>query len=291
MIISNNLRAAFVVMFAMTMITTNDAIVKHLTQVFTVGQIMFLRGLLVCFVYGMLIAWRQQPLFALGIWHRWYLLRALFELLATLFFLTGLSMLPIAIATTLGFTAPIFLAILAAVVLKEQVGLLRWAAVLAGFSGVLLISQPASGDFHWPIILPVICAIFVALRDLSVRFVPKELPASQIAFTNAWVVTIGGGLYAMFQGWGSAEWHWYFWFIAIGFAIFCGYLGMIVGSRMGDLSFIAPFKYISILVALAYGYLVWGEVPDRHMLLGASIIVASGVVLVLEERRASRPKR
>ena len=283
-----NLRAALFVVIAMTMITTNDAIVKHITEVFTVGQVMFLRGALICVIFAAVMAWRRQPVFQRRSLHRWNLLRALFELGATLFFLTGLSMLPIAVASTLGFSSPIFLALLAGLVLREKVGLERWIVILVGFGGVLMITNPFAEDASWAVIFPIVCAFFVALRDLAIRFVPADIPSSQVAFTNAWVVTIGGGLYSLYQGWGSADVHWYLWFIALAVVLYTGYLCLIIGSRRGELSFIGPFKYISIIVAIGYGYAIWGDEPTLGMLAGALVIVASGIMLLSAEKRKTR---
>ena len=285
---SNNLKAAMFVVIAMTMITTNDAIVKHITEVFNVGQIMFLRGALICVIFAGFMRLRGQPVFQRRSLHRWNLLRALFELGATLFFLTGLSMLPIAVASTLGFSSPIFLALLAGLVLREKVGIDRWIVILVGFGGVLLITNPFATETSWAVIFPIICAFFVALRDLAIRFVPNELPSSQVAFTNAWVVMLGGGLYSLYQGWGAAEPHWYLWFLGLGVALYTGYLCLIIGSRLGELSFISPFKYISIIIAIAYGYLIWGEKPTITMLAGALVIVISGIILLSTEKRRLR---
>lgn len=284
----NNLKAALFVVIAMSMITTNDAIVKHITEVFNVGQIMFLRGALICVIFASVMKLRGQPLFHRHSLHRWNLARALFELGATLFFLTGLSLLPIAVASTLGFASPIFLALLAGLVLKEKVGLDRWIVVLVGFSGVLLITNPFAADASWAVIFPIVCAFFVALRDLAIRFVPRELPSSQVAFTNAWVVMLGGGLFSIYQGWGEAELHWYLWFAALGAALYLGYLCLIIGSRLGELSFIGPFKYVSIIIALLYGYLIWGDRPTPAMLAGAVVIVISGIILLSTEKRRAR---
>jgi drug/metabolite transporter (DMT)-like permease len=284
----NNLKAALFVVIAMSMITTNDAIIKHITEVFNVGQIMFLRGALICVIFALVMRLRGQPVFQRRSLHRWSLLRAFFELCATLFFMTGLSLLPIAVASTLGFSSPIFLALLAAIVLKEKVGLDRWFVVLIGFGGVLLITNPFAGDASWAVIFPIICAFFVALRDIAIRYVPNDLPSSQVAFTNAWVVMIGGGLYSIYQGWGEADLHWYLWFIAVGGALYIGYLCLIIGSRLGELSFIGPFKYVSILLAILYGYLIWDETPTLTMLAGAAIIVVSGVILLSSEKRRAR---
>jgi drug/metabolite transporter (DMT)-like permease len=284
----NNLKAALFVVVAMSMITTNDAIIKHITEVFNVGQIMFLRGALICVIFACVMRMRGQPVFQRRSLHRWSLLRALFELCATLFFLTGLSLLPIAVASTLGFSSPIFLALLAAIVLKEKVGLDRWLIILIGFAGVLLITNPFASGASWAVIFPLVCAFFVALRDIAIRYVPNDLPSTQVAFTNAWVVMIGGGLYSIYQGWGEADLHWYLWFIALGVALYSGYLFLIIGSRLGELSFISPFKYVSILLALLYGYLIWEETPTLTMLAGASIIVISGIILLSSEKRRAR---
>jgi drug/metabolite transporter (DMT)-like permease len=284
----NNLKAALFVVIAMSMITTNDAIIKHITEVFNVGQIIFLRGALICVIFAGVMLLRGQPVFQRRSLHRWSLLRALFELGATLAFLTGLSLLPIAVASTLGFSSPIFLALLAVIVLKEKVGIERWFVILLGFGGVMLITNPFSTDASWAVIFPIICAFFVALRDIAIRYVPNDLPSTQVAFTNAWVVMIGGGLYSIYQGWGEADLHWYLWFIALGIALYSGYLCLIIGSRLGELSFIGPFKYISILLAIVYGYLIWDETPTPTMLVGAAIIVISGIILLSGEKRRAR---
>ncbi|MCP4875925.1 MAG: DMT family transporter [Gammaproteobacteria bacterium] len=286
----NNLKAASFVVIAMSMITTNDAIVKHITQVFNVGQIMFLRGALICIIFASIMRLRRQPVINRYSLHRWNLLRGLFELAATLAFMTGLSMLPIAVASTLGFASPIFLALLAALILKEEVGLDRWVIILIGFGGVILITNPFSGQASWAVIFPIICAFFVALRDIAIRYVPNDIPSTQVAFTNAWIVMIGGGLYSLYQGWGEADLQWYLWFVAHGAALYCGYLLLIIGSRLGELSFLGPFKYISIIIALIYGYLIWGDKPTATMLGGAIIIVVSGIILVSTEKRRARAR-
>lgn len=272
----------------MAMITTNDAMVKHLTQVFGIGQIMLLRGLTICCIFVLVLSFKRQPIFNKSSFHRWNLLRGFLELMATLAFLTGLSMLPIATASALAFSSPIILAVIAAVFLNERVGLVRWMVILGGFGGVVLITNPFSETTSWALIFPIACAFFVALRDVTIRFVPDEISSLQIAFTNAWMVTLGGAIYTLLQGWNTADLHWYLWFIGLAGALYCGYLFYIMGTRLGELSFIGPFKYISIIIAIMYGYFIWGETPSTRMLIGAAIIVLSGVVLVYgEKKRAS----
>jgi len=124
----NTLKAALFIIATIMMITTNDAIVKHITQVFGIGEIMFMRGVIACLLFAVVWSLKGQRVFDRRALQRRNFLRGLLELMATLAFLTGLSMLPLATASTLGFSSPIFLALLAALMLRERVDwtLLRW---------------------------------------------------------------------------------------------------------------------------------------------------------------------
>lgn len=173
---SDNLRAALAIVIAMTMITSNDAIVKHLTQTFGVGQIIFLRGALACLIFAVALWFRKMPVLNAQSFNRWNLLRAGFELVATLSFMSGLALLPLATVSTLGFASPIFLAVMAALILREHVHPLRWLIIFTGFGGVLLITNPFDQSASWAMLLPLNCAIFVALRDLVIRYLPADTP-------------------------------------------------------------------------------------------------------------------
>jgi drug/metabolite transporter (DMT)-like permease len=287
---SSNIKAALLVMVAMSMITTNDAIVKHLTQAFGIGQIMLIRGLLVCIIFAAFLKASNIPVLSKKMFHRWNIIRGLLELGATAAFLTGLSMLPLATASSLGFSSPIFLAVLAAIFLKEKVGWGRWLVIFSGFVGVLMITNPFAEEMNWAVVFPVTCAIFVALRDLAIRYVPDDIPSMQIAFTNAWIVTLGGAILTLAQGWSPVAYDWYIWFPVLAAAIFCGYISYIVGTRMGELSFIGPFKYTSVVLAIILGYLIWDEAPTPLMLTGVAVIVLSGIALLAGEKRRLRRK-
>jgi len=282
---NHNIKAALLVMAAMAMITTNDAIVKHLTQIFGIGQIMFIRGIVVCLIFAAFLLASGKPIFSRRVFHRWNIIRGLLELGATFAFLTGLSMLPLATASTLGFSSPIFLAVLVSIFLNEKVSWLRWLVIFSGFSGVLMITNPFSEEMNWAVIFPIICAILVALRDMAIRYVPNDIPSMQVAFTNGWIVMLGGGLLTPLQGWSNVNIGWYIWFPALGAAMFCGYIFYIVGTRMGELSYIGPFKYTSVVLAILIGYLIWDEKPTMLMLGGAMVIVLSGVILISSEKK------
>ena len=153
---------------------------------------------------------------------------------------------------------------------------------------MLLITNPFAESASWAVVFPLVCAVFVAFRDIAIRYVPDNIPSSQVAFTNAWIVMLGGGVYSYFQGWGNADAAWYLWFFVLAGVLYCGYLFFIMGSRIGELSFIGPFRYVSIIIAIGYGYLIWGDQPTLTMLAGGTIVVLSGIMLVSTERRRKR---
>ena len=246
---------------------------------------MVIRGLLICLLFGCVLKFQRKPVFTRMAVQRWSLIRAFLELLATLTFLTGLSLLPLATNVTLAFASPMILAVLAAIILSERVSSVRWMVIGCGFIGVMLITEPFQATMNWAVLLPLACAFFVALRDIATRYIPAKIPSLQLAFTNAWVVMLGGGCLSIFQGWETIPPEWYFWFIGLAIAMSVGYTCYIMGTRTGDLSFIAPFKYSSIILAIIIGYLVWGDVPNLSMIIGSSIIIVSGIFLLGHEKR------
>jgi len=276
---NQNLKAAAIMMLSMALFTTGDAIIKFLSDDLPIGQILFLRGSLVCLLFVILLKQQQQQILPKEGWNRWNLLRALFELMIAASYLVGLILLPLATAVILVFSGPIMLTILAATVLKEQVGWRRWSAVLLGFVGVILVADLEQASLtSWAVLLPLLAAFLTALRDIFVRNIPSVLSSTQIAFTTAWIVTIGGLLTAPF-GWNSVTSE-HAGLLALGSVfIMAAYLSYVVTTRIGELSFIAPFKYTSIPLAMLIGYLIWGDVPSTSSYLGTAIIIGSGMFI------------
>ena len=148
--VSKNVKAAALMMFAMTVLSSNDVIMKLSSENLGIGQLLFIRGLLAVAVFSMAIKATGKPAIHLEVaFSKRILVRALCECGATLCFITGLSLLPLPTATTLVSTAPIILTIAAALVLKEHVAKARWFAVFVGFVGVVLVANPGSTDFSW----------------------------------------------------------------------------------------------------------------------------------------------
>ena len=284
--ISRNLEAAGLMVLSMALFTSGDAIIKHLSDNLPIGEILFFRGLIVCVFFAGMLTHKRQIIFNKASLNKWNLCRALCELGVAFTFLTGVVLLPLATATVLIFSGPLMLTILAALILREHVGWRRWLAVVLGFVGVILVADPEVTEWSWAIAFPLLAALLTAIRDIIIRYVPPQLSSLQVAFTTAWIVTLGG-LTTAIAGWQTLHLNHIAWLFLGGVFIFGAYLSYVVTTRIGELSFVSPFKYTTIPLAILLGYLVWGEIPSRTTLIGTIIIISSGLVILYREKKAA----
>lgn len=275
---TRNIQAAGLMVLAMIMISTNDALIKSASESLSVSQIMLVRGVMACLFFAALIKLSGRELFPKVIMDRSNLLRGVLEIATTLCFVTGLSLLPIAVATTLVWTSPILLTLVGAVLLRETVPASRWLAVLTGFAGVLLITRPFGAGFSWAMILPLLAAGLVAVRDFVTRRIDPRVGSFTVTLTTLILVTTAGGVLSL------VSWHPLSAAAVIKLAFAAvllvgGFYCMIKAVRVGELSFVAPFAFSAILMALALGYFVWGDVPTPAMLAGVALIIGACVYI------------
>ena len=263
----------------MAFISTNDVIIKIASDRFTVGQILMVRGMLAVAIFAVILLvkrWPVIPRVALG---KWNLIRAFCEAGATLLFVTGLTLLPIATVSSLGWTSPILVTMGAAFVLRERVTLGHWFAVLAGFTGVILVTQPWGDTFSWAMLLPLGTAIFVCMRELVTKKIDQRVRSMHITLATLIVVTLMGLAMSIHQL-PSLTGKDVMWLGTSALLLSLGFLCQITAIRSGDLSFIAPFSFSGILFASIYGYLVWSDPYNLGMICGFLLIVSAGIYLV-----------
>ncbi|MGU9957793.1 MAG: DMT family transporter [Arenicellales bacterium WSBS_2016_MAG_OTU3] len=277
---SKNIKAAGVMMLAMTLIACNDAIIKTVSESLPVGQLLFLRGLLACLILASAIKLSGRPVFPREMFIKINLLRATGEMCATLCFVTGLSLLPIATASALVWTAPILLTIFAAVYFKERVSCIRWSAVLFGFIGVLLVTNPFGTTFSWTLLLPIAAAFFVAIRDMLTRGVSSSLHSFYITLPTLMIVTLVGAVLSLFS-WSPVSLT-HFGMLAVS-AMFlsAAFFFQIQAIRTGELSFVAPFSFTGIMIAIILGAVIWNQLPSASGFVGIGLIILAGLVIVL----------
>lgn len=197
-------------------------------------------------------------------------------------------LLPLAEATTIGFSVPIFSVILAATMLGEPTGKWRWGAVAAGFAGVLLIVQPGRGGVP---LAGASVALAAALLTASVTIVIRRLGKTERAATTVFWFAVSSlvplGLAMLYFG-GSHDAE--TWAILVGLALAGGLaqLTLTGALRLAPVALIMPMDYTSLLWAVLFGMWLFGEVPTPWISIGAPIIIASGLVIVWREHRLRR---
>ncbi len=213
------------------------------------------------------------------------------DALGTSVFLTALFHMSLAVATAILQSLPIVMTVVSALVLGETVRWRRWAAVFAGFAGVVMIIQPGTAGFNLYSLLALAGLGLVAVRDIATRYIPRSVPALTISFAGSVAVMLAGGCLGFGEHWTMPTPR--HWLLLTGAAALLvgGYVFIVGAMRSGELSVVAPFRYSIILIALGYGYVVFGDVPNVLALAGITLVVVSGVYVFHREGRVKRRRR
>lgn len=217
------------------------------------------------------------------------LLRSTLLLVATICFFGGLRYLPLAEASAIIFLAPIFVVVLSGPMLGEDPSRARWIAVITGFIGILILARPGSAIFHPAALLLVVAAVCNALFFVLTRKLVGE-NAYTTLFYSALVGTVGLSLALPWEmGDSAAGWREALMLLLLGLLAGVGHWLVISAYSMAPASSLTPLAYLQIIWATSYGYLIFGQLPDRWSGLGMAVVVASGLWLALQERaRAAR---
>lgn len=283
-----NLRGAALMVLAMLLFAVEDMLIKLLAVDLPIGQILGMLGVGSAFLLALVLLQQREALFTSAMLTPAIMLRAFGELVGTIGFVTAIALIPLSTASAILQATPLFVTLGAALFLRESVGWRRWTAILVGFAGVLLIIRPGLDGFSWLSLFAVQGVIGLGIRDLATRRVPPQTSSLQLSFW-AFLVLIPAAALMM-------------WFnetalitpptstlLYLGAALLIGifaYYCIVAAMRVGEISFVTPFRYSRILFALVIGVGVFGERPDTLTLVGAAIIVASGLYTLWRERHA-----
>ncbi|SHF03343.1 S-adenosylmethionine uptake transporter [Ruegeria intermedia] len=281
-----NVKGALLMMGSMAAFTVNDTLVKAAGQDLPLFQLVAMRGLLATALV-FLLARHLGALHLRFSGHDRVLVavRSLSELLATFFFLTALMHMPLANVTAVLQALPLTVTLGAALFFAEPIGWRRMLAIAMGFTGMLLIVRPGPDGFSLYALYALVAVICVTARDLVTRRMSPEVPSMVVTLATSLTITLAAAVASVFQGWvpvaaptglliGSAA-----------IFVLLGYLFSVMVMRVGEVGFVAPFRYTSLIWALVLGWAVFGDWPDRLTMLGAALVVGAGLFTLFRERR------
>ncbi|WP_119419218.1 DMT family transporter [Desertibaculum subflavum] len=210
------------------------------------------------------------------------LVRGVLLLLSTGFFFTALSYLPLAEAAAIGFVAPLLVTLLSIPMLGERVGWRRLTAVAVGFGGVLVILRPGGSLFTPAALLPLCTAVTYGLYQILTRRIgTSENPVASLFYTSL-VGALAVTMVVPFV-WVTPDWRHAPMFLALGVCGGLGHFLMIRALQLAPVSLIAPFGYSAIIWSLLFGWLIFGQFPDRYSLVGIAIVIGSGLYVAYRE--------
>lgn len=286
MIPPSPLRGILLFAAATAVLAAMDASVKHLGATLPAEQLAWSRyfgqtlAMLVLFApkRGLSLLSTKRP------WlHLW---RSALMLACTLLFFNAVRIMPLADAVAISFLSPLLLVALAALLLKERVGVRRWAAVAVGLVGALIIVRPGMGVANWGAVLVLIMCLTYALYLVATRVAAAEGEDSIVSLFYSGLLGA-----AALTAWISFGWIWPAnAFDGVLFAILglfggVGHYLIILAYRDAQAAALAPLNYLSLIWAVAFGWLFFGNFPDGPTLLGAAVVAAAGIYVIARERR------
>ena len=283
----DNIRGATIMVLAMLGFAIEDMFIKMLSGVVPVGQILILLGVGGSLIFAVIVRLQGRALLERDMLSGPVLLRAAGEIIGTVGFINAIVFTTLSSASAILQATPLVVTLGAALFLSEPVGWRRWSAILIGFFGVLMIVRPGLDGFTPLSLFAVVGVLGLALRDLATRKTTKSLSTMQLSFLGFLAIIPAGVALISFgpdtltpmtpRSMGI---------MALALAIgVVAYYGIVAAMRVGEISFVTPFRYTRLIFALILGVSIFGDRPDMWTLIGAAIIVASGIYTVWRERR------
>ena len=280
-----NSKGIFLMIISMASFAVGDTFVKISGAFLSPAQIMFflIAGGLI--IFTMIAKFKGENLLDSRAFSPVLLIRYLAEMVGLVAMIIGLTKIPLSVVGTVTQASPILVAAGAVLFFKENVSWRRWSSIVIGFIGVVLVIQPGSQNLDYAVIWAVVALVAFSIRDLVTRLTPPDIPSASIAtftmiaafpFTAGWVFFVGEKFFPPEVDW-----------VIVASMIILGsfgYLLLITSLRLGELSAIMPFRYSRIVFLLILGALVFGERPTASMLVGAALILISGVYIMWREK-------
>lgn len=282
-----NLRGAVLMTLAMFGFAVEDMFIKLMAGFMPTWQIIGVLGAGGALVFAVVARAQGHSLWSRGFLSVPVLIRNLGELIGTMGFVTAIALIPISTASAVLQATPLAVTLGAALFLGETVGWRRWSAIVAGFFGVLLVIRPGVEDFDANALFAVVAVVALGARDVVTRRIPGGVSSVQLSFLAFLTLIPAGGILSLFSPRGPVVPDLDLSLLILGSIVMgvSAYYAIVAAMRIGEVSFVTPFRYSRLLFALVVGITVFGERPDALMLAGSAIIIGSGIYTVLRERK------
>jgi len=289
----NLLKAVLLKLIAAFLFAMMSVLVRWVGERYPVGQVVFYRSAFAILPVVIIYAWRRELMAAIRIGRPFrHLGRGLTAVGAMFCNFSSLARLPVVDATAISYVSPLFTVALSAIFLKERVRIYRWSAVIVGFAGVLVMLSPhldvgrsaANSVAVAGAVFGLVGAFFSAGSTVQTRALAKSETTSSIVLYFSIICAVAG-LATLPFGWLTPTWPEFAALIAIGIFGGLAHIFLTESYRLAEASLVAPFDYTSMLWALLLGYLVFGELPDALVFVGAAIIASAGLFVIWRERQ------
>jgi drug/metabolite transporter (DMT)-like permease len=265
----------------------SSATSKWLVGTYPIGEVLFTRSFaslvgcsLVILPYTGLAVFRTRRI-------RDHLARSVSQSISQSFLLVAFSLMPLASAVAINFSAPLFATLASILFLKERVGAVRWAAIGVGFLGVLLVANPGPDSFQKGSLFALLNAVLYGTVTAGVRGMTATESAETLTMYQMVLLTTAFALLLPF-GFIMPTWTIAAVMVANGLGNALGQYWWTRALHLAPTSAVAPFNYFMLVWAIILGFLVWGDVPTLHLLVGSAVVVGSGFFLLWWESRARR---
>ena len=258
-----------------------DVIVKWSVD-YPIGQVLFFRGFFGIVFYFFVIPRERFHNFYQTQRPGLHALRCASGLIALVAIFIALRELPLATVVSISFAAPIFTTIFSIFLLSEKVGIYRWLAVLIGFIGIIIITEPGISELNIYYIFPVIFCLGLSYVAITIRQLSSTEPVWLISFYFSLSITLLSFL-TIPQGWVMPSLNHFILLSFIG--IFGGVANLWLSQsyKHSEVSLVTPLKYLALVFAILFGYLIWGEIPTIKTLAGAFLVIISTLIIFRRE--------
>ena len=258
-----------------------DVIVKWSVD-YPIGQVLFFRGFFGIIFYFFIIPRERLHNFYKTERPGLHSLRCISGLIALVAIFIALRKLPLATVVSISFAAPIFTTIFSIFLLNEKVGIFRWLAVIIGFLGILIITEPGISQLNIYYIFPIIFCLGLSYVAITIRQLSTTEPVWLISFYFSLSITLLSFL-TLPQGWVMPSLNHLILLSLVG--IFGGVANLWLSQsyKYSEVSLVTPLKYLALVFAIIFGYFIWGEVPTIKTLLGSFLVIISTLIIFRRE--------